>query len=89
MIIRLEQVDELPDLPGNTLGFGPDGWQEGVVTEVKVRREGMILRQVLEHIQAQHGNLLGDGDLVIYHKGDAQEREVPGWIVFIPATLDM
>ena len=87
MNIRIERVTELPTLPEGTLGFGPDGWQPGVVTEVIVQCNGIPLPEVMAHVEAQHGPLLGDGDLVLYQKSDQVGQAVAGWIVFIPSEV--
>jgi hypothetical protein len=87
MNIRIEHVTELPVLPEGTLGFGPNGWQAGVVTEVNIQCNGLTIQDVMAYVEAQHGGLLGEGDLVLYQNTSTVAQEVSGWILFIPAEV--
>ena len=85
MAIRIERVEDVPDMAGEVLGFGPDGWCVGVIDQVTIQCGNLTLQQVMDCGETQHKGLLGNGDIVRYLQSeDAVKREARGWIVFLP-----
>ena len=76
-------VNELPPLPEGALGFGPNGWQVGVFEQVTIQRNSLTLQQVMDFVLAEHGPLLGEGELRFYYL-PSPVREPKGYIVFVP-----
>ena len=88
IVVSTELVEQLPPLPEGTLGLGPDGWQEGLFTEINIQFQGGTLRNVLDQVCAQYGSILGGGNLTLFHVARLQPNVITGWLVFQPEDPD-
>ena len=89
MAIRVEKVEGAPTgVPEGTLGYGPNGWQLGIVTEIIITLQGYSLREAMYAVEINNKGLLGEGDIVLLLKTlDGINKRIHGFVVFLPEEV--
>ncbi len=82
-MLSIESITEPFELPADALCLTPTGWRHERYEVTIQLGQPMTVGQALQAIWNQHGNLLGDGNLVF--KQTASDPFPRGFLVFIPA----
>jgi hypothetical protein len=80
---NIETITEAFELPEDALCLTPTGWRHERFEVIIQLQWPTTLPQVLQSIWAQHGNLLGEGNLVF--KQTATAPHPKGFLVFLPS----